>query len=148
MKLSTKEEVADFYRQERVFWNEKIFNELVLARKEAKQERDEAAESRKREEAKLDEMIFLMKNSTCEEKYQEYFLSDIRDLHYAYWYGEQNRMTDMSTVNFIWFQRAGVLFGGIISIFGTVIAKFFDDRSASNIEKTRKIKAKSWQKVI
>ena len=175
-KQSTVDEAVDFFLTKTEFWNRKMFEEMVLARTEAAEDRKAAMEDRKaaeeerraaREERRVaeeerkaavearnyqvsahSELVSLIGNATCEQKYREYYFSDLTALFNNYWHNEDNRMADLKTWQFLWFQRVGVIFGAVISFFGTCIFKWREDRAASDFSKQRNVKVHPCQKVI
>ena len=175
-KQSTVDEAVDFFLTKTEFWNRKMFEEMVLARTEAAEDRKAAEEDRKaaeeerraaREERRVaeeerkaavearnyqvsahSELVSLIGNATCEQKYREYYFSDLTALFNNYWHNEDNRMADLKTWQFLWFQRVGVIFGAVISFFGTCIFKWREDRAASDFSKQRNVKVHPCQKVI
>ena len=140
-KLSTVDEVVDFFVSKDAYWNNKLVEELVLTRLESSRQFIKL-------QRELEDLLVKHANSS-EIKFRDFFTSDIKLFWETYWTGDNS--SEIGTMNFgswIWKQWPMAWISACVGSVIGVFFKFTDDSWAASFVKNRKVQLNGVQKVI
>ena len=145
-KLEDAARIVDLFVSKTNFWNERIYNELVLSRTEVREVRKELEAARKEVREVLKEVksarnetseattalgeYVANKTSSCDFYFEDYAFHDLYLLYRNVRYNETN-LGDIGTSKWVYKQRGGGAVWGLMYSLLTIFLKFGDDRLGS-----------------